>query len=114
VPGLQHAVEAVLAQRLPDRADEADGEVGVAIGEELGGERRELPPDGRAAAALRRRCRRLVDEAVLRQRVEVLPHGRVREPERLGQLGRGGRFDPLQPVDDAALGVGERSHRRPG
>ena len=86
----------------------------MAVREQLGGERRELPALRRSSPPDRRRRRGPLDQPVLGQRLEVLAHGGVGEAELLGQLGRGGRLDALQPFDDAALGVGQRRHTLTG
>ena len=51
VRALDHGIDAALAQRLPDRLEQADGEVGVAVGEQRRGQRGQLPQLGRAGPA---------------------------------------------------------------
>ena len=52
-----------------------------------------------------------LDQPVLGQCLEVLANRGVRQAELFGQLGRGGFVDPLEPVDDASLRIGQRRHQ---
>ena len=81
----------------------------MAIGEQVAGELRDPPVDRRPAAAGRRSCEPL-DEPGLLERLEVLANRGVGRLEPFGQPGRGRRVEPLEPLEDATLGIGQLGH----
>ena len=81
----------------------------MAVREEVVGQRRQAPPDGRSPATLRQGGGAL-DQTRLLERLQVLADGGVRQLEGGRDLGCGERVGPLQPVEDASLGVGELGH----
>src|SRR5262249_6952957 len=76
------------------------------VGEQLVGDRGELPAHGRSASPAWR-CACALDQSDLLERLEVLAHRGVSELEVGCHFRRGQRVRPLQAVEDPTLGVGE-------
>ena len=85
----------------------------MAVREEVVGQRGQPPADGRPTATLREGGGAL-DQSGLLERLEVLADGGVGQLEGGRDLGSGERVRPLEPIQDAPLGVGDLGHEHPG
>ena len=81
----------------------------MAVREEVVGQRRQAPVDRRPPASLREGGGPL-DQTRLLEGLEVLADGGVGQLEGGRDLGCGERVGPLEPIEDAPLGVGELGH----
>jgi len=104
-----HAVERLVTECRPHRADQVDGELTVAIGKGRCRSGRQLPVHGRAAAAGWFFPGPRHEPGCL-ESIEVLAERRVGEAELGGQIACRCGLDALQPLDDAVLGVGYLCH----
>jgi hypothetical protein len=106
---VDHPLQGLFAEAGLDRFEELDGELAVAVGEELGRQRRVAPADRRPAAPEDGAFEPL-DQTGLLERVEMLTHGRRCRVELVGQLVSRRRVGALEHLDDPAFGIGEVGH----
>ncbi len=110
VAAADHRAETSFTQRLPDGRDEVDGEIGVAVGEQLGRQSGEPPGGGRATPPAARFGVARLDQTVGNESVEMLAYCRRRDVEISGEMARGEGAATLELVDDASLGLSWLDH----